>query len=159
MKHDRFLITILIGIACIAIVSIVLFYSRRDDNQYSGENTPEGVIQDYVLALQKKEFEKAYEFLAEDVNKRKPEFDEFREFFITSIESYNRAGLTVGTSSITGDKAFVTVIIQRNYGGPFNDVSRSHETVDLVNQNGNWKIRGFAYPFWGHSWYEDTYKY
>ncbi len=159
MKRDRFLIAILIGIAVLIVVSLTLFFIRRGETHYSGENTPEGVIQDYVLALQKKDYEKAYGFLAEDTKYRKPDFDEFREFFTTSFESYSRAGLTIGTKSITGDKSFVTVIVQRSYGGPFNDISRSHETVDLVKQNGDWKIHEFPNPFWGYSWYENDYQY
>lgn len=158
MKRDRFLISILAGIAIIAILSIVLFVTRSSETRYTGENSPEGIIQDYVLALQKKEFEKAYEFLADDKENEKPEFDEFREFFITSFESYSRAGLSVGTSSITGDRAFVTVIIQRSYGGPFNEISRMHETVDLEKEDGIWKIRNFPHPFWGYDWYDNDYK-
>lgn len=155
MKQDRFLTGILIGIGILVVAALILFSMRRSEARYTTDNTPEGVIQNYVLALQKKEYEKAYAYLQEGNNK--PEFSTFREFFITSFESYNRAGLTFGTSSITGDSAFVTVIIQQNYGGPFNELSRNHETVDLTRQNGEWKIRKFPYPFWGYDWYEDKY--
>lgn len=155
MKQDRFLTGILIGIGILVVAALILFSMRRSEARYTTDNTPEGVIQNYVLALQKKEYEKAYAYLQE--GKNKPDFSTFREFFITSFESYNRAGLTFGTSSITGDSAFVTVIIQQNYGGPFNELSRNHETVDLTRQNGEWKIRKFPYPFWGYDWYEDKY--
>jgi hypothetical protein len=155
LKQDRFLTGILIGIGILVIAALVLFAMRRSEARYTSEDTPEGVIQNYVLALQKKEYEKAYTYLQE--GKNKPEFSSFREYFITSFESYNRAGLTFGTSSITSDSAFVTVIIQQNYGGPFNELSRNHETVDLTRQNGQWKIRKFPYPFWGYDWYEDKY--
>ncbi len=156
MKQDRFLTGILIGIGVIVIIALSLFFLRRGEARYVSEDKPEGVIQNYVLALQKKDFEKAYGYLAEGNNK--PKFSEFREFFISSFESYNRSGLSFGTSSITGDTAFVTVIIQRNYGGPFSEISRQHETVDLSLQNDSWKIKRFPYPFWGYDWYEDNYK-
>jgi hypothetical protein len=154
LKRDQFLVAILIGIAVLVVISLTLFFMRRGEANYTEENTPEGIIQNYVLALQKKDFEKAYGYLAKDA--KMPEFATFREFFITSFESYNRAGLTFGTSSITGNTAFVTVIVQRNYGGPFNEISRMHETVDLVNQDGTWKIRKFPDPFWGYDWYGDN---
>lgn len=156
MRQDRFLTGILIGIGVIVVIALALFFMRRGEARYVAEDKPEGVIQNYVLALQKKDFEKSYGYLAEDKNK--PDFSKFREFFITSFESYNRAGLSFGTSSITGDTAFVTVIIQQNYGGPFNELSRNHETVDLVRQDGAWKIKRFPYPFWGYDWYQDSYK-
>jgi hypothetical protein len=156
LKLDRFLIGILIGIGLLVIVALSLFFMRRGEAQYTAENTPQGVIQNYVLALQKKDFEKAYGYLAED--KGKPEFGHFRDYFVSSFESYNRAGLTFGTSSITGDTAFVTVIVQQNFGGPFNEMSRNHETVDLVKQNGDWKIKRFPNPFWGYDWYDNAPK-
>jgi hypothetical protein len=156
LKLDRFLVGILIGIGVVVIAAVALFILRRGEARYAPDNTPEGIIQNYVLALQKKDFEKAYSYLSE--GKNKPDFASFREFFITSFESYNRAGLTFGTKSITGDSAFVTVIIQQNYGGPFNELSRNHETVDLTLQDGNWKIRKFPYPFWGYDWYQDNVK-
>jgi hypothetical protein len=156
LKLDRFLAGILIGIGVLVIAALSLFFMRRGEARYAAEDRPEGIIQNYVLSLQKKDFEKAYGYLSE--GKGKPDFATFREFFITSFESYNRAGLTFGTSSITGDSAFVTVIIQQNYGGPFNELSRNHETVDLVRQEGIWKIRKFPYPFWGYDWYQDNSK-
>lgn len=156
MKIDRFLIGILVGIGLLVIVALALFFMRRGEAQYTSENTPQGIIQNYVLALQKKDFEKAYSYLAEA--KGKPDFGLFREYFVTSFESYNRAGLTFGTSSIAGDSAFVTVIIQQNFGGPFNEMSRNHETVDLVRQKDDWKIKRFPYPFWGYDWYDNAQK-
>jgi hypothetical protein len=157
LKQDRFLMGILIGIGVIVLAALALFFVRRGEARYVDEDKPEGIVQNYVLALQKKDFNKAYGYLAEDENK--PEFSKFREFFISSFESYNRAGLSLGTSSISGDTAFVTVIIQQNYGGPFNEISRNNETVDLRLQDGAWKIKHFPSPFWGYDWYQDSYKY
>jgi hypothetical protein len=156
LKLDRFLIGILVGIGVLVIAALLLFFMRRGEAKYVDEITPQGIIQNYVLALQKKDFEKAYGYLAEEEGK--PEFGQFRDSFISSFDSYNRAGLTFGTSSETGETAFVTVSIQQNYGGPFNEMSRSHESVDLTKQNGNWKIRRFPYPFWGYDWYENAPK-
>jgi len=156
LKLDRFLIGILIGIGVLVIAALALFFLRRGEAQYTAETTPQGNIQNYILSLQKKDFEKAYSYLAEAEGK--PEFGRFRESFISNYDSYNRAGLTFGTSSETGDTAFVTVIIQQSYGGPFNELSRNHETVDLVKQNGVWKIKRFPYPFWGYDWYENAPK-
>lgn len=153
MKQDRFLMGILIGIGVIVVVALALFYIRRGEARYVDEDKPEGIVQNYVLALQKKDFEKAYGYLAEDENK--PEFSTFREYFVTSFESYNRAGLSLGTSSITEDTALVTVIIQHTYGGPFNEISRNNETADLRMQNGAWKIKHFPSPFWGYDWYQN----
>jgi hypothetical protein len=156
LKQDRFLIGILIGIGLLVVAALTLFFMRRGEAQYTAENNPQGIIQNYVLALQKKDFEKAYGYLANADGK--PEFSRFREYFVSSFETYNRAGLNFGTGSESGDTAFVTVIIQQNFGGPFSEISRTNQTVDLIKQNGIWKIRRFPYPFWGYDWYENAPK-
>ncbi len=145
MKLDRFLMAILVGIAVLVVLSLSLFFMRRGEATYTEENTPEGIIQNYVLALQKKDFEKAYSYLAKD--EKKPDFSNFREFFITSFESYNRAGLTFGTSSITGDSAFVTVIIQQNYGGPFNECIPQPRNGRHDQTGWKWKIQNSQIHF------------
>ncbi|HEX7555256.1 MAG TPA: hypothetical protein VF338_01435, partial [Leptolinea sp.] len=77
MKQDRFLVGILIGIGVLVIVALSLFFIRRGAFQYTDDTTPEGTIRNYMLALQKRDFEKAYSYLAE--GEFKPDFNAFNE--------------------------------------------------------------------------------
>ena len=79
MKQDRFLIGILVGIGVLVVLALGLFFTRQDTQEYQTDDTPEGVVHNYVLALYRGDHEKAYGYLAEGENK--PSYNEFREPF------------------------------------------------------------------------------
>jgi hypothetical protein len=60
---DKFLLAIIAGIILIIIAAFVVV-SRRPDPQFQAEDTPEGVVHDYLLALQLGNYEKAYNLLS-----------------------------------------------------------------------------------------------
>ena len=80
MKQDRFLTGILIGIAVLIVAALAVFFTRKDNLAYVSDSTPEGVVQNYVVALHKRDFEKAYTYVATLTNK--PTFDQFRNAFL-----------------------------------------------------------------------------
>ena len=51
MKQDRFLTGILIGIAVLVVIALAVFFLRQDNLVYAAEDTPAGVVQNYVVAL------------------------------------------------------------------------------------------------------------
>ena len=55
MKQDRFLIGILIGIVILVVAALTVFFTRKDNLIYVTEETPEGVVQNYVVALHKRD--------------------------------------------------------------------------------------------------------
>jgi len=65
MKQDRFLLGILIFIGLLVIAALALFFIRQDSQVYVADDTPEGVTRNYALALQKQDFQRAYDYLAE----------------------------------------------------------------------------------------------
>jgi hypothetical protein len=154
MKQDRFLIGILIGIAVLMIVALAVFFSRKDNLNYVADDTPEGVVQNYVVALHKRDFEKAYGYLADLENK--PTLEQFHQSFLNhSIDPAN-AGLEVGKSEISGDSASVSLGIIFNSRDPFSEGYRNTEYAQLVRQNGAWKIKQMPYNFWAYDWYQPT---
>ena len=80
MKQDRFLTGILIGIAVLIVVALTVFFSRKDNLNYVADDTPEGVVQNYVVALHKRDFDKAYGYLADLENK--PTQEQFHQSFL-----------------------------------------------------------------------------
>ncbi|MBW2589509.1 MAG: hypothetical protein JRD71_02105, partial [Deltaproteobacteria bacterium] len=67
MKKDRFLIGILVGIGVLITAALVVFFTRQGDGQtYMQESTPDGVVHNYVLALQQGDFQKAYGYLSDE---------------------------------------------------------------------------------------------
>ena len=65
MRQDRFLTGILIGIGILVVAALAMFFIRRDDQAYLSDDTPEGVVHNYVVSILNKDYEKAYGYLAE----------------------------------------------------------------------------------------------
>lgn len=150
MKEDRFLTAILIGIGLLAILALSLFFLRQNQVDYLPEETPESILNNYALALYKGDYERAYQYLAEDPNK--PDFARFRQAFVSGQMSLNSAGLKVGEAQIENDEALVTVTVLQSGGGPFGEVYRNPSTAALKRQSGSWKITSLPYPFFSWDW-------
>ncbi|HEY9075560.1 MAG TPA: hypothetical protein VIO61_03380 [Anaerolineaceae bacterium] len=152
MKQDRFLTGIIVGIALLAVVALGLFFARKGNSTSLPDDTPEGVVQNYVIALQRGDYEKAYTYLAE--GKNKPDLANFRQMLKPQEDQIVSATIEIGTSGITKDRAVVDVTIIRSSGGIFSDVYRDRQTAQLTQTNGNWKINQMPYPFWSYEWFE-----
>lgn len=157
MKQDRFLTGILIGIAVIVIIALSVFLMRKDNLTYVNDDTPEGVIQNYVVALHKRNFEKAYTYLADLPNK--PAYAKFQEAFLNHSIDPSSTGVEIGKSEIAGDNATVSLGMIYSPNDPFSSGYRNAEFALLVKQEGAWKIRQLPYNFWNWDWYQiDTQK-
>jgi hypothetical protein len=154
MKQDRFLVGILVGIGVLVIVALALFFTRQDKQEYVAEDTPEGVVHNYALAVYRGEYEKAYGYLAEMENK--PTYNEFRQAFFNHFIDPSNAGLELGESEIAGDEAYVTLYLIYNPTDPFSNSYRNTDTARLERQNGAWKLLQMPYNFWSYDWYQPT---
>ena len=157
MKQDRFLIGILVGIGVLVVLALVVFFVRGDTQSYGSEDTPEGVVHNYVLAVLNKDYEKAYGYLA-DLD-HKPTYDDFRRAFLNGEVNPESAGADIGASQITGDVATVDLELVYNSSDPFSPGYRNPYKADLVRQNGAWKLTLMPqYNLWGYNWYVETPK-
>lgn len=152
MKQDRFLIGILAGIGALILIALFLFFSRKDTNQYKTDGAPESVVFNYVLAVTKKDYEKAYGYLADLENK--PTYEEFRQSFLNGMIYPDNVGVDVGVAEIDGEIASVEVNLIYAGGDPFSSGYRNIDRAALVRQAGQWKITSMPYNFWDYSWYQ-----
>lgn len=152
MKQDRFLTGILVGIAVLVVVALVVFFVRRDTQSYVSEDTPEGVVHNYVLALLNDDYKRAYGYLADLEDK--PTYEQFRDTFIKGTVNPNNSGVEVGTSQINGDTASVEITMIYNPSDPFSTGYRDVERAILVRQGKTWKLSSMPYYFWGYNWYQ-----
>jgi hypothetical protein len=155
MKTDRFLWALLIGIGFLVVAALALFFLRRNNQAYSPDDTPENVVRNYALALQKLDYARAYALLQQaDDN---PDFERFRAFFLTRAADPSSVGLSIQGSTVTGDQAVVDLVVIYASSGPFAEASRSPGSALLVRDAGGaWKIASLPYPFWGYDWYMPT---
>lgn len=152
MKNDRFFNGILIGIAAIVVIAVAVYFIRQDRKQYLAEDTPAGVVNNYVLALYEQDYQKAYSYLAQLENK--PDLTQFRQSFLTYGTEIGNISLQVGESSIHTDSATVYLTMIRQAGGLFSEPYRDSQPAQLFLQDAQWKISNMPYPFWDYSWYQ-----
>lgn len=152
MQRDRFLISILAGIGVLVVLALALFFVRGGSNAYTDGSTPQGVAHNYFLALQKRNYDRAYTYLAEFDGK--PTLAQFRQQFL----GYLGQELTYYTVDI-GDlvsnpdqSAVLQVSLIRSGSDIFSDTSRNQQSVSLVQQSGKWKILTAPYPYWAGEW-------
>ena len=151
MKQDRFLFIIVGVIILLAILAIVLFFVRQEPQEYGPGDTPEGVIRNYVLALQKKDYKTAYGYLQDYEDK--PTVTQFKQSFFThNIDSTNTS-VQIRTVDISGLDANVELILIHSSNDPFNRTWDENAAALLTRQNGEWRIVSMPYPFWGWDWY------
>ncbi|MEA3351808.1 MAG: hypothetical protein U9Q82_14425 [Chloroflexota bacterium] len=153
MKQDRALLGILAMIALLIIVSLTLFFTRGGNQEYVTDDTPEGVVRNYVLALHKEDYERAYGYLQDEDGK--PSFSEFRAEFVESTSNIKNTGLQIDSTEQTGDDATVRLTIIRGGTEPFERAWNESNDAWLTLQKGGWKITYFPHPYWGWDWYTE----
>lgn len=157
MKQDRFLLIILAGIGLIIVMAIVVVMSQSSGSeQYLSDNTPDGVVHNYFLAMQQKEYEKAYGYLADEL-KNKPDLDRFI-IDISNSGIDQEASLKIGDVSQTDGYAEVEVAITNYRAGNIFDSGRYTTNGSVVlrqDASGEWRLIQFPYPYWGWQWNEE----
>jgi hypothetical protein len=157
MKQDKFLLGILIGIGALILLALALFFVRKDgQREYMADATPEGVANNYVLAVLNKDYQKAYGYLADLENK--PTYEQFRQSFFNGSVNPTDAGVEVGAAEINGDEAVVTLSVYYAVNEPFASRYASEDRALLVKQNGAWKLNSMPYNFWDYGWYQEPFK-
>ena len=155
MKKDRFLIGILIFIGLLVVVSVALFFIRGRNQAYGPEDTPDGVLKNYALALQNMDYERAYTYLAD--RQSKPTYETFRQAFLTRMLDTSNSALQVGkVYQDSPDTAWVEVSILFAGTGLFDTGWTNNDKGTLILQNGAWKITYLPNPYWGWDWYTPT---
>lgn len=102
MKKDRFLLGILIGIGILVLLAVVrvLTYSPAEMT-YGEETTPQGVVHNYLVAVYRQEYERAYSYLADKA--KKPTLDGFRRSFLMGMVDPKQAMVQVGKAEIVDE--------------------------------------------------------
>jgi hypothetical protein len=153
MKQDRFMIVILGVIAVLAVSALALFFLRRGIQTYQPDDTPQGIVHNYILALQKGDYERAYSYMA-DLD-GKPVLASFHQAFTNNRSSIGDTAVQIGEVSIIAKQATVTVALLQSGGGPFSDPSWNNDSATLINQGNRWKISKMPFPFWNYDWYPE----
>lgn len=157
MKQDKFLTGILIGIGVLVVGAVAMFFVRQSTLDYKTENTPEAVVHNYILAIEREDYKKAYSYLKE--GDHKPTITEFRQV------CNNRCRDDSGTQILetdyyeddSGTEMATVSLDTTNYNsGPLIRSGYSYiNNASLIKQAGEWKIEEMPYQYWDWNWYQD----
>jgi len=157
MKTDKFLIAIVTGIIALVVVAIAVVLLRAPQSEeYLDTGTPDAVVHDYFLAIQRQDYENAYGYLPDDLS-NKPDLDDFiREM---NNARNQEAALSLGETRI-GDvhtQVDVTITTYRRDGILESSSYSNRHTVFLraTGDGSTWTIIEFPYPYWGYNWDEE----
>jgi hypothetical protein len=156
MKQDKFLTGILIGIGVLILLALGLFFMRQDKRDYVADTSPDGVVHNYVLAVLNKDYQKAYDYLAD--LEHKPTYEEFRQSFFNGMVNPGDVGVNVGSVEINKDEAVVSLSVYYSNSDPFSSRYASEDRSLLVKQNGEWKLSSMPSNFWDYNWYQESFK-
>lgn len=155
MKQDRFLLGILIFIGVLILLALGLFLARNEPPAYAAEDTPQGVVNNYILALDQGDFERAYGYLAEQENK--PTYAAFLNAVRTQQLGDPGTTLQLGeVQMLSEEEAWVSLSVVFTGSGLFDSGWTNIDRAALLLQDGAWKITYLPYPWWGWDWYTLT---
>jgi hypothetical protein len=149
-ETDRFLVALIAAALGLALLAIGLVFTVGHATPPPPDpNSPVGVVQSYVEALRRGEFERADAYLtrsAREAAQREP----YRDRYLPPASPSSETRLLYQLASESDDSAEVRVTVNRfsARASPFSVGSDSTAyTVNLVREDGAWRITRPLAPF------------
>jgi hypothetical protein len=152
MKPDRFLTAIIAGLALLAVAAVIFFTVQNKQVNYGAEDTAVRVLRNYIIAVQKKDYERAYSYLANLADK--PTFEQFRRRLVENQPQLEGITLQIGEQNNTNGTTMIQVRFDRSGGNIFQMMSHEVNNAELEQQAGVWKLKNFMVPYWDWSFYQ-----
>jgi hypothetical protein len=160
-QTDRFLWGIVVGSVLLAAASFIMVL-RLPQPTYIEDATPEGVVHNYLLALKRKDYGRAYQYLDNSLPGYPNSPEEFHQDVTRSQWNFsavyeNNVSLDIHSIEEQGMFAVVKVRESRFYDrGLFSSEQvTSNFNVNLINTNSNWKITS-ADSYWYRCWHSNS---
>ena len=141
---DKFLVAIVIG-AVLLVITVFIIALTKPKQDYVSDDTPEGVAHNYLFALEKNDYQRAYSFLSPEIEG----YPKNSEEFINSVEDnsfmFNFDNITSMQFEVvySGEKSAIITVDETTFieGGIFgsSEYTRSFD-INLDLKNGEWKI-------------------
>lgn len=140
---DKVLLGIVVGALLLAGGAFVLVLIRPEPT-YGAEDSPEGVAHNYLLALQREDYSRAYGYLSPNLPGYPTSAQEFERQMEDSfhLQGINELSFTVGTAVIDGSQATVEFLETVFYdGGPLDPGQYTNTfQMDLEQIGAEWRI-------------------
>jgi hypothetical protein len=148
---DRFLLGIILGAAVLVVAAVALVaFGRPAPALPADPESPVGVVQAYIQAVQAGDVDRAYGYLSSNAQAALPLNDYRKTFARGPFEARVEQRLVIEPVSETPTRAEVKVTISRMAvnEGPFSAATYHDDvTVVLVRQDNGWRIDVPAEPY------------
>jgi hypothetical protein len=164
MRSTRFLFVIAVGVVILVAALLISALLYFEPFQYQADDTPEGVVHNYLLALRRQDYKRAYGYLSPSLLGYPADLDKFVadvDRFKTNVNRppYDMSwyqgdvALTVEPEWVTGDEAGVRVHAEKPRNTQLFGSGQDSYTfyVGLRRLNGAWKIE-YAELYWDFCW-------
>jgi hypothetical protein len=146
---NRVLIAFSAAILLLVVIAVVLVLALPEKTApLQPEDTPQGTVQRYILALDNQDYLVAYGYLLPPPD-TKETYDQWRGMLVKPGETPSHR-ITLGKTDINGAEATVEIVIDVfRTAGPFdNPVNTNRITFFLKNTGGVWKISSPLDYYW-----------
>ncbi len=137
----------------ILVAAGVAFWRQRALN-YRLEDTPDAVVFNYVLAVQRKDAPMLATLMVQD--EEHPTLTEIQQALSSGALSLNGVSVRLGEVTIRDDEAWVELVMWAAGDEPLGDGYRFVELAYLVREDGRWKVKRMPYSLWSWEW--DRYR-
>ena len=151
-SSNRWLIAFVVSIAVLVFATIALVLSARPGVSLLPENTPEGAVQRFLMAVQDNNYEKAYSYLS--LTDEKGAKISYEQWLTTKPYPYGSSPSSwkaiLGKTTVTGERANVEVTVDVfRPSGPFGNAVQSQQVLFQLARSGeSWLITSPPYLYW-----------
>ena len=149
-SSGRWLAGIAATVAALVVISLaVALATGSDEPPLLAEDTPEGTVQRYFVALDAADYEAAYALLADEARETCTLQEFRRQFSFDRFDGKESSRVRLGSTRPAGDNVEVTVRVTRFYGSPPFNVNESTSTYRylLSESDEGWRIIEAGPPF------------
>lgn len=125
-------------VAAIVILALVVVLAVKQPVTQLDQSLPEGTVQQYLISIVQRDFEKSVTYLDADTKCKVVDFE--RAYIQDSLRA-NRID-----SQITGATALVKVAIEFGSSDPFGNSFTDTQTFRLAKADTDWKLTGIPWP-------------
>jgi len=148
----RFLLGFGIGIVALLVVTVVLVLTLKGSPALLPADTPEGVVQRFLMAIQDQDYQKAYTYLHIEERGSVLSFEDWYQQTFPPFRNSNQGSwkATLGKTTRAGNTATAEVFVDVfRPGGPFdNPVQTMTVSYQLTRTSDGWFISERPALFW-----------
>ncbi len=144
---SRWLIVVAGAVVALVALSVVVALATRSDATTFAADTPEGVVQRYLQAVEDRELQQAYDYLSVGLQ-QECAYRDFRDSGRRPDLESQRVTLE-GTERVNGEMEVRVRVTQFNVDPPFGSRESSHvQRYLLVEEGGVWRFSQQPWPTW-----------